>query len=185
VASAPFQVGTLYLPMPWAFIVHIPAYLIGEMWIGVCVAVVVDLVPADLTASAIAIYFFVIQLIGGNINVIVTPITDLLDYRLALLITFPGFYVVAAAIFVICFAVHVCRTTTSRDEFEQCVDEKQTPGDEDVCSENKSAELACGSADPILLPEAMDLAADLWDGKQSAETKANASFVLAEEQTQF
>lgn len=130
VASAPFQVGTLFLPMPWAFIVHMPAYLIGEMWIGVCVAVVVDLVPPHLTASAVAIYFFVIQLIGGNINVIVTPIADALNYRLALLITFPGFYVAGAAIFAVCLAVHVCRNNTAGDG--QCDNEEQTTADENV-----------------------------------------------------
>jgi len=108
--SAPFQAGTLYLPMPWAFISHMPAYLIGEMWIGVCVAVVIDVVPADLTASAVAIYFFVIQLIGGNINVLVTPLSDAIDFRSALLITFPGFYVIAAVIFAMCLSVYTCRS---------------------------------------------------------------------------
>lgn len=170
--------------MPWAFIVHIPAYLIGEMWIGVCVAVVVDLVPADLTASAVAIYFFVIQLIGGNINVIVTPLTDSLDYRLALLITFPGFYLVAAAIFVVCLAVHTCRATTPGDESGQSTDEKQTTSNEDVCSEKKSPEPAYGSTDAILLPEAMASTADLLDSRQSAENEAKVN-VTAVERTQL
>ncbi|CAH1786619.1 unnamed protein product [Owenia fusiformis] len=99
--SAPFQVGTLFLPMPWAFISHIPAYLIGEMWIGVCLAVVVDLVPEDLRASSVAVYIFIIQMIGGNMNLMVTPLRQVLDLRYALLIGFPGSYVLGALIFIL------------------------------------------------------------------------------------
>ena len=87
--------------MPGAFICHIPAYLIGEMWIGVLIAIVVDMVPADLTTSSVAVYFFIIQIIGGNMNLLVTPISDRLGLRFALLITFPGFYIAGALIFVI------------------------------------------------------------------------------------
>ncbi|ELT91494.1 hypothetical protein CAPTEDRAFT_23970, partial [Capitella teleta] len=99
VISAPFQVGTLCLPMPWAFISHIPAYVIGEMWIGVCIAIVVDLVPVDLTASAVAVYFFIIQIIGGNMPLLVPPIADMWGMQTALLICFPGCYILGALFF--------------------------------------------------------------------------------------
>ena len=69
------------------------------MWIGVCVAVVLDIVPTDLTASAVAVYFFIIQIIGGNMPLFVTPIKHALDLRAAMLICFPGFYIVGAVIF--------------------------------------------------------------------------------------
>ena len=87
--------------MPWAFVCHIPAYLIGEMWIGVLIAVVVDLVPADLSTSSVAVYFFIIQIIGGNLNLLVTPIANAIGLRWAIFITFPGFYLVGAIIFII------------------------------------------------------------------------------------
>ena len=99
--SAPFQVATLLSPMPGAFLYQIPAYLIGEMWIGVCIAVVVDLVPADLTTSSIAVYVFIIQIIGGNMNLLVTPISNSHGLTFALLITLPGFYLASAIIFVL------------------------------------------------------------------------------------
>ena len=85
--------------MPWAFLSQIPALLIGEMWIGVCVALVVDFVPSDLTASAVALYFFAIMILGGNANLLVPPLADRFNRRMALLVTFPGFYLVAAALF--------------------------------------------------------------------------------------
>jgi len=111
--SAPFQVGTLFLAMPWAFLCQIPALLIGEMWIGVCVTLVVDFVPSDLTASAVAIYFFVIMILGGNANLLVPPLADRLSRRVALLFTFPGFYLLAAALFAL--TMLVIRRQKTRD----------------------------------------------------------------------
>ena len=89
--------------MPWAMIGQIPTYVIGEMWIGVCVAVVIDLVPSDLTASAVAVYFFIIQIIGGNMNILEPPIRKQLNMRYALLILYPGCYVVGAILFLVTF----------------------------------------------------------------------------------
>jgi hypothetical protein len=80
-------------------------YVIGEMWIGVCVAVVLDIVPPDLTTSAVAVYFFTIQIIGANMPLFVTPITNGLSLRAAMLICFPGFYVVGALFFLVTLLV--------------------------------------------------------------------------------
>ena len=91
--------------MPWAMIGQIPTYVIGEMWIGVCVAVVIDLVPSDLTASAVAVYFFIIQIIGGNMNILEPPIRKQLNMRYALLILYPGCYVVGAILFLVTFCL--------------------------------------------------------------------------------
>ena len=99
--AAPFQIGLLVTPPPWAFVCHIGGYLIGEMWLGVCVAIVIELVPSNLSASAVAVYFFIIQIIGGNMTLFVTPLTNALNYRAALLILFPGMYVAAALLFVV------------------------------------------------------------------------------------
>lgn len=131
--SAPFLIGVLYAAMPWAMLFHIPAYVTGEMWIGVCVTVVVDLVPSHLTASAVAIYFFIIQIIGGNMNLLETPIRQVgisfivdssnsclrsvtnallihvcndlqaTSMRLALLILWPVMYFLSAALFLLTY----------------------------------------------------------------------------------
>ena len=75
------------------------------MWLGVCAAIVTELVPNDLTASAVAVYFFIIQIIGGNMTLLVTPLTEALNYRAALLILFPGMYIAAALFFLLTFAM--------------------------------------------------------------------------------
>ena len=99
--SAPFQAGLLYLPAPWCLISHMFGCLIGEAWIGVCVAVLLENVPVDLTASATGLYFFVLQMTGGaTMPLLVTPLSrPPLDLRAALMICFPGFYVLSAVLF--------------------------------------------------------------------------------------
>lgn len=47
----------------------------GEMWVGVTLAVAVELVPSQVRTSAVAVYLFIITNIGGNIPLLVPPIT--------------------------------------------------------------------------------------------------------------
>lgn len=81
------------------------------MWIGVTTAIVVDLAPSRVRTAAVAIYLFIITVIGGNFNLIVSPImkgfqqtlSHTLSYRLALLLTFPGLYALSSLLFVLTF----------------------------------------------------------------------------------
>ena len=104
--AAPFAAGALFLPFPWCFLILLPAFVFGEMWIGVTVAVVVDIVPALIQGSVIAVYLFIITVIGGNFNVLVSVFVQAgLDRKWALLITFPGFYMMGSFLFVITYFV--------------------------------------------------------------------------------
>lgn len=44
------------------------------MWVGITLAVVVELVPASLRTFAIAVYMFIISNIGGNMPLLVSPL---------------------------------------------------------------------------------------------------------------
>ena len=110
--AAPFAAGALFLPYPWCFLSLIPANVIGEMWIGVATAIVVDLVPSKIRTASIAVYLFIITVIGGNFNVIVDPIqksfeddglSDSYSYRWALFLTYPGLYVLSSLLFIVTF----------------------------------------------------------------------------------
>lgn len=83
----------------------IPSNVIGEMWIGVTLALVVDLVPGLIKTASVAIYLFVITIIGGNFNLVVDPIKDGLNgrYDWTLFITFPGLYLLSSVLFLITF----------------------------------------------------------------------------------
>ena len=107
--AAPFAAGTLFLPFPWCFISLLPAFAFGEMWIGVTIAVVVDIVPVLIQGSVIAVYLFIITVIGGNFNILVTVFVQAgLGREWALLITFPGLYMLSSFLFIVTFFVLRC-----------------------------------------------------------------------------
>jgi len=43
----------------------------GEMWIGVLLTVVVELIPGRVRTTAVALYMFIITNIGGNVPLLV------------------------------------------------------------------------------------------------------------------
>lgn len=49
---------------------------LGEMWVGITLAVVVELVPSEIKTTAVAAYLFIISNIGGNANLLVPPLAQ-------------------------------------------------------------------------------------------------------------
>lgn len=98
--ACPFLVGAVLLPPnPWAFLCLLPAYIIGEVWIGVCLAVVIELVPGKLVAVAVAFFLFVINNIGGAMPLLIPSLAAKINLRYTILVLFPGSYFMAAALF--------------------------------------------------------------------------------------
>lgn len=107
--AAPFAAGTLFFDPPWAYVCQIPTYLFGEMWIGITLAVVVEIIPGSIRTSAIAVYLFIISNIGGNMPLLVPPIQNAFEndgftksqaLRGALYILYPGLYIAGAVMFI-------------------------------------------------------------------------------------
>ena len=81
------------------------------MWVGVASAIIVDLAPVKIRTASLALYFFIITVIGGNFNLLVEPIRmgfrrhfgPILSLRLALLFTFPALYVIGAVLFLLSY----------------------------------------------------------------------------------
>ena len=120
ILAAPFAAGALFLPYPWCFLSLIPSNLFGEMWVGVTSAIVVDLAPSKIRTGVVDVYLFIITVIGGNFNLIVTPITDAFEqhfstvtsYRFSLTLSFPALYALSSLLFV--FAFFLMRLDLSR-----------------------------------------------------------------------
>merc|ERR1711916_401475 len=94
--------GALFLPAPWCFISLIGSNVFGEMWVGVTLAVVVELVPQAMRTFAVAIYLFVISNIGGNANVLIPPLEKAYnDNTWALFTLFTGLYLAGAVLFLL------------------------------------------------------------------------------------
>ena len=73
----PSSAGVFFLPSPYCFLSLIGNYVVGEMWIGVCLSAVVELFPNHLRATAVGVYIFVISNIGGNMELLITPLRRL------------------------------------------------------------------------------------------------------------
>ncbi|KAK7095407.1 MFS-type efflux pump MSMEG_3705-like [Littorina saxatilis] len=108
--AAPFAAGTLYFTAPTSYIMQIPTYIIGEMWVGVALTVLVELVEPQFKTSAIAVYLFIITNIGGNVPLLVPPIQHAFEkvgsmkadaLRDALYILYPGLYVGGGVLFLL------------------------------------------------------------------------------------
>ena len=101
----------------WGTVLHSHgAFAFGEMWIGVAIAVVVGMVPVLIQGSVIAVYLFIITVIGGNFNILVTVFVQAgLDRQWALLITFPGLYMLSSILFIVTFFVHRCEIAKAQN----------------------------------------------------------------------
>ena len=104
--AAPFAAGALFFNPPYCYLCLIPSNIIGEMWVGVTLAVLIDVVPVYLRTSAIAVYFFIITNIGGNLNPLVSVIKSSFGggrtaYEYALLIMYPGLYMLGSVLFLL------------------------------------------------------------------------------------
>ena len=80
--AAPLAVATLYLDPPLAMATLIAYYLFAETWFAVLFTVIVEIVAPEVRATCIALFLFCMNLIGGNLPVIITPLKSYLgDYR--------------------------------------------------------------------------------------------------------
>ena len=106
IAAAPFLVGTIYLPPnPWAFLSLIPAYAIGETWLGICLTVAIELVPIEVTPASIALFLFITNNISSTMPLLLPVFENIYNLKRAMLILFPGLYVLSAILFSLSLAI--------------------------------------------------------------------------------
>lgn len=144
--ASPFAAGALFLPYPWCFLSLIPSNVIGEMWIGVTTAIVVDLAPSRIRTASVALYLFIITIIGGNFNLLVAPLhsafkrqfSDLRSYQWSLFLTYPGVYALSSLLFILAFIfMRLDLKRKARLEQTMIVNEESSSGDEDKGPQDK------------------------------------------------
>ncbi|XP_032786983.2 MFS-type efflux pump MSMEG_3705 isoform X2 [Daphnia magna] len=142
IMSSPFAAGVLFLDPPYCYFSLLPNYIIGEMWVGVALAVLVELVPADVRTTAVAAYFFIISNIGGNMPLLVPSVKrafinagygEVDSLRNTLYLFFPGEYILGAVLFLVSLVV------LHRDiEYIKQQQEEKVPAKEDTHSQMPS-----------------------------------------------
>ncbi|KAH9496641.1 hypothetical protein Btru_009913 [Bulinus truncatus] len=114
ILASPFAACVLYLETPYSFFSLIPALILGEMWIAVVLTVVVEVVPREIRASSIAVYLFITTNFGGNLPLVVPLMTYFFEnykfnhhfaMRGALLVMYPGFFILSGIIFFLAMLV--------------------------------------------------------------------------------
>lgn len=60
------------------------------MWYGVVFAILVELLPHEIRSLGMAVALFAINNFGGNVPVIISPLSNALSYRTALIYLYPG-----------------------------------------------------------------------------------------------
>eukprot|EP00118_Oscarella_pearsei_P019960 m.214851 g.214851 ORF g.214851 m.214851 type:complete len:553 (+) comp39821_c0_seq1:96-1754(+) len=147
ILAAPFAAGALFLSPPWCFLSLIPSNIIGEMWVGVTLAVFIDLVPVYLRTSAIAVYFFIITNIGGNMNPLVSVLKSAFGggndaYKFALLIMYPGMYALGSVLFLLTLFVlkrDMAKAKKRGDEREKLFGYNNSDSDEEAAEPTGSS----------------------------------------------
>lgn len=100
-AAAPCAAGVLLLQPPYAFLMLFPTYLIGESYIGTCMAMLMDRTPAHAHSLVLSLYIFAIANLGGNAGLLLPPLQRALggNMRLALLLLWPGLIVASGMVY--------------------------------------------------------------------------------------
>lgn len=65
------------------------------MWFGILFATLVEVVPMSVRSTTVGVFLFVMNNIGGNLPVLVEPVSKSLGYREALYIFYVGFQFVS------------------------------------------------------------------------------------------
>jgi len=100
--ASPLASITLYLDPPYSMGTLILYYLFAETWFAVLFTVIVEIVEPDVRATCIALFLFCMNLVGGNLPVIITPLKSYLDdYRFSLALVWPGFLLLSSVLFLV------------------------------------------------------------------------------------
>jgi len=102
ILAAPLAVGTLYFPPPGGMGCLIVYYFLAETWFAVLFTVIVEIVDPEVRSTCIALFLFWMNLVGGNLPVVVAPLKAYFDdYRSALYVMWPGSLTLSAVLFLL------------------------------------------------------------------------------------
>lgn len=100
--AAPLAALTLFLDPPGSMFALITYYLFAETWFAVLFTVIVEIVDPEVRATCIALFLFCMNLVGGNLPIVVTPLTYYLDnFRQALALVWPGSLLLSSVLFLL------------------------------------------------------------------------------------
>jgi len=97
--ATPFSIAMFYMDPPWVFVPQAIGYLFGAMWFGAMFTILVEITPVSIRSTAFGVAFFIMENFGGNFPIVVHSVSEVLDYRWALVIMYPGELILSAVFF--------------------------------------------------------------------------------------
>lgn len=97
--ATPFAFGSVYFGPLWAMITLGISYFFAEMWFGIVFAIMVEIVPLSVRSTTVGVFLFVMNNIGGNLPILVDPVSKSIGYRESLYIFYAGFYGISSIMF--------------------------------------------------------------------------------------
>lgn len=68
------------------------------MWFGIVFAILVEIVPLSVRSTTVGVFLFVMNNVGGNLPILVDPVSKAIGYREAIMIFYAGFYGISKSI---------------------------------------------------------------------------------------
>ncbi|XP_018323578.1 uncharacterized protein LOC108735867 [Agrilus planipennis] len=101
VIAIPFAFAALYCEPIGAMITLAISFFFAEMWFGIMFAILTEIVPDHLKSTTIGSFLFVIYNIGGNLPIVVDPVSKAIGYREALYVFYVAAYALSSILFFI------------------------------------------------------------------------------------
>lgn len=98
-AATPFAALTLHLDPPYCFICLMAYYFCAETWFAILFTVIVEIVPAETRAFCVGVFLFMMNMVAGNLAVLVKTAGESIGLREAMYVFFPGFVAVCSIFF--------------------------------------------------------------------------------------
>jgi len=99
--ATPFAFGSIYMEPVGAMVTLAISYLFAEMWFGILFAVLVEIVPLAVRSTAVGVFLFVMNNIGGNLPILLEPVRKATSFQDALAIFYAGAYLISSVLFAI------------------------------------------------------------------------------------
>ncbi|CAH0595498.1 unnamed protein product [Chrysodeixis includens] len=98
IATLPAFGSVVFGPL-WAMITLAISYFFAEMWFGIVFAILVEIVPLSVRSTTVGVFLFVMNNVGGNLPILVDPVSKAIGYREAIMIFYAGFYGISSIMF--------------------------------------------------------------------------------------
>jgi len=99
--AAPWAALVLYFQPPGALVCLMFYYFFSETWFAILFTVITEVCQPQVKSTCIAVFLFLMNNVGGNLTVVVDPVSKALGYREAIYLFWPGCVALSGLVFLL------------------------------------------------------------------------------------